>query len=91
MRPPALLPVLAIRALLPSLLLGASLAACGHGTNTRATDSTLAAHDSLTRHQKDSIVAQSAVPGASAVGRAMAVQDSGASHQRVVDSIATTP
>lgn len=66
-------------------------AACGHGTNTRATDSTLAAHDTLTRHQKDSIVAHSAVPGASVVGRAMTVQDSGASHQRLVDSIANTP
>lgn len=85
-RLPALLP--------PSLLLGSCLlvaAACAHGTNTRATDSTLAAHDTLTRHQKDSIVAQSALPGASVVGRAMSVQDSGASHQRVVDSIATAP
>lgn len=75
---------------LPFLLLLLA-AACGHGTNTRATDSTLAAHDTLTRHQKDSIVAQSALPGAGVVGRAMTVQDSGASHQRVVDSIATAP
>lgn len=49
-------------------------------------DSVLAAHDSLTRHQKDSIVAHSAVPGASVVGRAMAVQDSGASRAAAIDS-----
>ena len=76
---------------LTPLALAAALAACGRGMHTRATDSTLAAHDTLTRHQKDSIVAQSALPGAGVVGRAMSVQDSGASHQRLVDSIAETP
>ena len=54
-------------------------------------DSVLTARDSLTRHQKDSIVAHSAVPGASVVGRAMAVQDSGAAHARLVDSASTAP
>lgn len=73
------------------LLLLVLLTACGTGTNTRATDSTLAARDTLTRHQKDSILAQSAVPGAGVVGRAITVQDSGAAHQRVIDSIATAP
>ena len=80
------------RPLLAILSLAAGLtAACGHGTNTRAADSAVAAQDTLTRHQRDSIVAQSALPGAGAVGRAMTVQDSGASHQRVVDSIASAP
>jgi hypothetical protein len=78
-----------MRTLLPALLLLA--AACGTGTNTRATDSVLAARDTLTRHQKDSIIAQSAVPGANVVGRAMAVQDSGAAHQAAVDSAAREP
>ncbi len=79
--------------LLPALALSACLAAtaCGHGIHTKATDSTLATHDTMTRHQKDSIVAHSAIPGASVVGRAIVAQDSGASHQHVVDSIANNP
>jgi len=68
-----------------------SVAACSHGIHTKATDSVLAAHDSLTRHQKDSIVAHSALPGASVVGKAIVDQDSGASHQKLVDSIANNP
>lgn len=78
---------------LTSLALSASLAvsACSHGIHTRATDSVLAAHDTLTRHQKDSIVAHSALPGASVVGKAIVDQDSGASHQRLIDSIANSP
>ena len=78
-----------MRILFPTLLLAVS--ACSHGIHTRATDSTLAAHDTLTRHQKDSIVAHSAIPGASVVGKAIVVQDSGALHQRLVDSIANNP
>jgi hypothetical protein len=76
---------------IPLLALLLATAACSHGIHTKATDSTLAAHDSLTRHQKDSIVAQSAIPGASVVGKAITAQDSGASHQRLVDSIANNP
>ena len=75
----------------PITLLLLFAAACGTGTNTRVTDSVLAARDTLTRHQKDSIIAQSAVPGANVVGRAMAVQDSGAAHQAAVDSAAREP
>lgn len=78
-----------MRPLLSSLIL--LTAACGSGTRTTAADSTRAARDTLTRHQKDSILAQSALPGASVVGRAITVQDSGASHQRLVDSIANAP
>ena len=79
-----------MRPLLASVLLLAT--ACG-GLKRAAghNDSVLTARDSLTRHQKDSIVAQSAVPGANVVGRAITVQDSGAAHQRLVDSIANTP
>jgi len=78
-----------MRILLSTLLF--SLAACSHGIHTKATDSVLAAHDTLTRHQKDSIIAHSALPGASVVGKAIVDQDSGASHQRLVDSIANSP
>jgi hypothetical protein len=78
-----------MRPALPLLLL--AVTACAHGIHTKATDSTLAAHDTLTRHQKDSVVAHSALPGASVVGKAITVQDSGASHQHLVDSIANNP
>ncbi|HET7042505.1 MAG TPA: hypothetical protein VFI13_10820, partial [Gemmatimonadales bacterium] len=74
---------------LPLLLLAAACGKIQHAANHN--DSVLQARDSLTRHQKDSIVAQSAVPGAGVVGRAMTVQDSGAAHQRLVDSIANAP
>lgn len=73
------------------ILLCVLVSACGAKGPGGHNDSVLTARDSLTRHQKDSIVAHSAVPGASVVGRAMTVQDSGAAHQRVVDSIANTP
>ena len=73
------------------ILLCVLVSACGAKGRGGHNDSVLTARDSLTRHQKDSIVAHSAVPGASVVGRAMTVQDSGAAHQRVVDSIANTP
>lgn len=76
--------------LLPLALL-ALVVSCSHGIHTKATDSVLAAHDSLTRHQKDSIVAHSALPGAGVVGKAIVDQDSGAAHQRLVDSIANNP
>ena len=75
----------------PALILLSFAAGCTHGIHTKATDSVLAAHDTLSRHQKDSIVAHSALPGASVVGRAMTVQDSGASHQHLVDSLSNNP
>lgn len=79
-----------MRLLLPLLLVAA--AGCAKiKSAANHNDSVLTAHDSLTRHQKDSIVAHSAVPGASVVGRAMAVQDSGAAHARLVDSASTAP
>ena len=77
-----------MRPLIPAVLLLA--AACGQGSSAAA-DSARSARDTLTRRQKDSILAQSAIPGASVVGRAITVQDSGASHQRLVDSIANAP
>ena len=49
------------------------------------------ARDSLTQHQKDSLTAQSALPGAKGVGGALSAQDSAAARNRVLDSIATAP
>jgi hypothetical protein len=70
-----------------SLVVLVLLAACAKMQSAaNHNDSVLQARDSLTRHQKDSIVAHSAVPGASVVGRAMAVQDSGAARQARIDS-----
>lgn len=78
-----------MRPILPLLLL--FVAACGSKGHLSGNDSILAARDSLTRHQKDSIVAHSAVPGASVVGRAMAVQDSAAARQARIDSAGSAP
>lgn len=77
-----------MRLLLAFVLLLA--AACGRGGSRAASDS-LATRDTLTRHQKDSILAQSAIPGASVVGRAIAVQDSGASRQAQIESAGREP
>ena len=50
-----------------------------------------AARDSLTQRQKDSITAQSELPGARGVGQALEAQDTAAARSRVVDSIANEP
>jgi len=73
-----------------SILLLALLAGCGGGSTSAIADSTHAA-DTLTRRQKDSIIAQSAIPGASGVGKALSAQDTGAARARVLDSIADAP
>lgn len=73
-----------MRLLLASLLL---TAACGESKH----DAALRARDSLTQHQKDSITAQSAVPGARGVAGALSAQDSAAARQRVIDSVANAP
>jgi hypothetical protein len=65
-----------------SLLL---LAACGGGTDRTS------GRDTLTQRQKDSLTAQSALPGAQGVQGALNAQDTGAARQRVVDSIANAP
>lgn len=72
-----------------SILVVLALAACSPGSDRASADST--ARDSLTRRQKDSITAQSALPGARGVAGALAAQDTGAARQRVIDSIANAP
>ena len=62
----------------------ALLAACGGGPSRT---SRTAAADSLTERQRDSILAQSKIPGARAVGKAMRVADSTSAGIRAADSI----
>lgn len=62
-----------MKSLAVSLLLLA-LSACGG--SDRAADSQAVNRDTLTQRQRDSILAKSRIPGASAVGRAMSAADS---------------
>jgi hypothetical protein len=68
-----------------STILALLLAACS-GAPPRKTGA--AAGDSLTERQRDSILAQSKIPGARAVGKAMRVADSTSAGIRAADSIA---
>jgi hypothetical protein len=61
----------------------ALLAACSGGK----TDKSAAAGDSLTERQRDSILAQSRIPGASGVGKAMRAADSTNARIRATDSV----
>jgi hypothetical protein len=58
------------------------LAACSGGKPAKS-----AAGDSLTERQRDSILAQSRIPGASGVGRAMRAADSASARIRATDSV----
>ena len=57
-------------------------AACGGGSGSKRT-----AQDTLTERQRDSILAKSSIPGASAVGRAMTAADSTSARVRAADTI----
>ena len=59
------------------------LAACGGGKGGTSRTST----DTLTERQRDSILSQSRIPGASAVGKAMNVADSSSARVRAADTI----
>jgi hypothetical protein len=59
------------------------LAACGAGQSGGS-----AARDTLTERQRDSILAQSRIPGAAGVGRAMKAADSTSARIRATDSVA---
>ena len=61
----------------------ALLAACSSPSRKPGT----AAGDSLTERQRDSILAQSKIPGARAVGKAMRVADSTSAGIRAADSV----
>lgn len=60
-----------------------AVAACGQGTEGgAATDA-----DTLTRRQKDSIIANSPLPGAGGVGKAMEAVDQANERTRALDTI----
>ena len=61
----------------------ALLAACSGGKTAKSA----AAGDSLTERQRDSILAQSRIPGASGVGSAMRAADSTSARVRATDSV----
>ncbi len=68
--------------IVPLLLL--ALTACGGDSGDKQTVN----RDTLTQRQKDSILAKSRIPGASAVGRAMTAADSTSAGAHRVDSVA---
>jgi hypothetical protein len=47
--------------------------------------------DTMTRRQKDSVLAKSVLPGAQGVGKALAASDSQKARQARIDSIARNP
>ncbi len=61
----------------------ALLAACSGGKTAKSA----AGGDSLTERQRDSILAQSRIPGASGVGSAMRAADSASARVRTTDSV----
>jgi hypothetical protein len=61
----------------------AFLAACSGGKTAKSA----AEGDSLTERQRDSILAQSRIPGASGVGSAMRAADSASARIRATDSV----
>ena len=61
----------------------ALLAACSGGKTAKSAAET----DSLTERQRDSILAQSRIPGASGVGSAMRAADSASARVRTTDSV----
>jgi len=64
-----------------SLALLVVLAACGGSPKSTATQK-----DTLTERQRDSILAQSKLPNAAAIGKAMKVADSTSAHIRAADT-----
>ncbi len=69
------------RSTLPLVIL--FLAACSGGKPAKSA----AGRDSLTERQRDSILAQSRIPGASGVGSAMRAADSASARVRATDSV----
>ena len=69
------------------VLLLFSIAACSGGGSSQQTVN----RDTLTQRQKDSILAQSKIPGASGVGRAMTAADSASARVRAADTAGQGP
>ena len=68
-------------------LLLVSIVACSGGEKSAQTVN----RDTLTQRQKDSILAQSRIPGASGVGRAMTAADSASARVRAADTAGQGP
>lgn len=68
---------------LPALALALLAAGCGGDDDAR----TSVDRDTLTRDQKDSITAESGVPGASGVGRALEARDRANERTQVHDTL----
>jgi hypothetical protein len=58
------------------------VAACSRGDSGKSAQT-----DTLTERQRDSILAQSRIPGASGVGSAMRAADSTSAHIRAADTV----
>lgn len=71
----------------PVALLVMTLAACG---GSESSDKQAVNRDTLTQRQKDSILANSRIPGASGVKRAMTVADSTSAGIQRANTAATT-
>ena len=73
------------------LLIALLIAGCGGGAATggaaRSDSAATAKHDTLTRHQKDSVLAASRIPGAAGVGAAMRAADSTSAHINALDTV----
>jgi len=67
-----------------ALVVGAACSPGGKGGGGAAADS--ARRDSLTRRERDSIIARSRLPGAKAVGKAITAEDAAAAHNAAIDS-----
>ncbi|HEU5260026.1 MAG TPA: hypothetical protein VFU41_01250 [Gemmatimonadales bacterium] len=73
-----------MRATAPCTIVLLLLAACG---GSQSGDAGTVAGDTLTQRQRDSILAQSRIPGARGVGRAMQAADSISARVRATDSV----
>ncbi|MGB7211353.1 MAG: hypothetical protein WBC97_01890 [Gemmatimonadales bacterium] len=76
------------RILIIALVLAAACGgASGNASATNGSAAAAAKPDSLTRRQKDSILANSRVPGAAGVRSAMKVADSTSAHINALDTV----
>lgn len=71
---------------LATLIAVGAVACSGSGSSQQTIN-----RDTLSQRQRDSILAQSKIPGASGVGRAMTVADSTSARVRAADTVGDVP
>jgi len=71
-----------VKSVLLALLAAAAVEACGGGAGNQQTK-----RDTLTERQRDTAISRSAIPGASAVGKAMRVADSTSAQVQASDTV----